>query len=232
MNCRAVVFDIDDTLYLEREYVRSGFRAVGDYAAERLGIEGFQDTAWALFNGGARGTVFDVALEQLAVEPAPAIVSDLVSVYRAHDPAIELLPDARRTLASLRGQLFTGVISDGPLAAQQRKVEALGLEALVNAIILTDAWGRAFWKPHPRAFHTMAELAGCAAPQCAYVADNPAKDFQAPRALGWRTVRVRLPGGLHASTTARSSDRAELECDSMADVARMLELDLDEEARP
>jgi putative hydrolase of the HAD superfamily len=30
-----------------------------------------------------------------------------------------------------------------------------------------------------------------------YVADNPAKDFVAPRALGWATVRVRRAGSLH-----------------------------------
>ncbi len=30
------------------------------------------------------------------------------------------------------------------------------------------------------------------------MADNPAKDFVAPHRLGWRTVRVRRAGGLHA----------------------------------
>ena len=32
---------------------------------------------------------------------------------------------------------------------------------------------------------------------CAYVADNPVKDFAGPKGLGWTTVRVRRPQGLH-----------------------------------
>ena len=38
-----VVFDVDDTLYLERDYVRSGFRAVGVWASRWLGLSGFAE---------------------------------------------------------------------------------------------------------------------------------------------------------------------------------------------
>src|SRR3546814_3160678 len=30
-----------------------------------------------------------------------------------------------------------------------------------------------------------------------YVGDNPAKDFTAPSAMGWRTVQITRPGGVH-----------------------------------
>ena len=52
-----------------------------------------------------------------------------------------------------------------------------------------------------------------------YVADNPRKDFLAPRALGWRTLRVRRPGGEHAGCTAAPQEAAERE------IASLLELD-------
>jgi len=56
-----VVFDLDDTLYLERDYVRSGFRAVDAWLASR-GILGFFGEAWANFENGLRGKAFDRAL--------------------------------------------------------------------------------------------------------------------------------------------------------------------------
>ena len=55
-----VVFDLDDTLYLERDYVRSGFRAVDAWLASR-GILGFFGEAWANFENGLRGKAFDRA---------------------------------------------------------------------------------------------------------------------------------------------------------------------------
>ena len=56
-----LVFDVDDTLYLERNYVRCGFEAAGAHA-ERLGISRFYETAWQVFERGARGNVFDLSL--------------------------------------------------------------------------------------------------------------------------------------------------------------------------
>jgi putative hydrolase of the HAD superfamily len=44
-----------------------------------------------------------------------------------------------------------------------------------------------------------------AAPECCiYIGDNPAKDFRAPKALGWRTLRLRHPQGEHARAAAAS----------------------------
>ena len=65
MTALGVVFDIDDTLYLERDYVRSGFRAVGEHVARSTGVDGFSDLAFALFEQGLRGHIFDETLLRL-----------------------------------------------------------------------------------------------------------------------------------------------------------------------
>ena len=39
-----LVLDIDDTLYLERDYVRSGFKCVGEWVNDRLGLSEFSET--------------------------------------------------------------------------------------------------------------------------------------------------------------------------------------------
>lgn len=197
MNVRCVVFDIDDTLYLERDYVRGGFQAVNAWVEQTLHVVGFFDRAWQAFQGGTRGTLFDQVLPDLGVEPTQELIRSLVEVYRQHEPRIELLPDARSCLNRLHGRVYLAAVTDGPVESQRAKVQALGIASRVNQAILTAELGPEFGKPHPRAFEMIEKASGHNAAACVYVADNPAKDFQGPKSLGWRTVRVRRRQGLH-----------------------------------
>src|SRR5687767_769940 len=89
-----LVFDLDDTLYPECDYVRSGFAAVDRWLREHRGVTGFSEIANAHFRGGRRGNIFDLSLEELGLPRDPALVSRLVTVYREHKPSIRLHEDA------------------------------------------------------------------------------------------------------------------------------------------
>ena len=192
-----VVFDLDDTLYLEADYARSGFAAVGEWAAANLGVTDFAAQAWHAHESGARGDVFDRALAASGIEAHPDLILRLVDVYRRHHPRIDLLPDAAECLRKLQGKVFLGLITDGPALSQRAKVEALQLLTIMDEVIITDDLGRTYWKPHPRAFEAMQQRANLPPRSCYYIGDNPDKDFIAARMLGWNTVRVRRQGGLH-----------------------------------
>jgi putative hydrolase of the HAD superfamily len=150
-----------------------------------------------LFETENRRRVFDQLLLELNCTDAAELVPAMVECYRNHIPDIELTPDAERALARWSGSFFLGLISDGPLRMQQQKVQALGLDRRLNRVILTDQWGSAFWKPHPRAFEAIEQDSGHSRSACAYIADNAAKDFVAPNSRGWRTVRICRPGGVY-----------------------------------
>jgi putative hydrolase of the HAD superfamily len=192
-----VVFDIDDTLYLERDYARSGFTAVGEYVEAELGTAGFADAAWAQFEAGVRGRIFDVALEQCGVVPSPGLVAQLVTVYRRHPPAIAMLADALSCLERTHDVATIAFLTDGPIDSQRAKAHALDVQRFGDLVVYTEELGAGFGKPHTRGFEDIERITGHAGAQCVYVADNPTKDFVAPRALGWRTVRVRRAGSLH-----------------------------------
>ena len=195
---RVVVFDLDDTLYLERDYVRSGFAAAGRWAIRRHGIEGLAEAAWAEFVAGRRGDIFDVALAALGVTPAADLVPGLVGAYRRHRPGIALAPDAAAWLARPAARTALALVTDGPLASQSNKVAALGLAAYGFApIVLTARIGRGCGKPHPRAFEIVGSAFGLPPACFTYVADNAAKDFLTPRRMGWHTVQIARPERLH-----------------------------------
>lgn len=188
------VLDLDDTLYLERDYVSSGLKHVGYWAEINLGIYGFYEKAWAYFCKGIRGNLFNIVLSDNNIVD-DNIVSTLVEVYRTHQPNIELLPDAIAFLETV-GTSSVAVITDGYSVCQWAKIKALGLEKMVDAIFVTDDIGKEFWKPHEKAF--LEAQGSFSNDQCVYIGDNPAKDFVAPRKLGWcKSVRIRRPDSLH-----------------------------------
>lgn len=205
---RCVVVDIDDTLYLEREYVRSGFRAVARHLEEVHRAPGAFDLLWREFSMGRRGDTFDRALRELGL--SEHLVPELVTVYREHAPEISLLPDARAFLERLRGERLLAAVSDGPLASQSKKAARLELERWCEPVVLTASLGGGFGKPHPRAFRLIELTLGVSGDTCVYVADNPLKDFRGPAELGWHTIRVRREGGLHEALPSGADVRQEV----------------------
>lgn len=217
-----VVFDIDDTLYLESSYVRSGFEAVGRWASQWLRIEDFAERCWNRFEMGMRGSIFNTVLEETRGLPNLEVVSALVEIYRTHPPAIVLADDAKESLAAIFPIAPIAVISDGSIASQSRKADALRLREFAAPVILTEILGSAFRKPHPLAFRQVEQVRP--ARLYLYVADNPLKDFTAPKQLGWTTVRVRRPGGLHSEVEDSDvhPDYEMADCSGLAGLLRSL----------
>jgi putative hydrolase of the HAD superfamily len=215
-----VAFDLDDTLYLERDFVRSGFTAVGGWLARARGVGGFEACAWRLFEAGHRGDIFDRLLPRLGLAPERGLIERLVRVYREHAPKIALEPAAADLLDRLSGRCHLALLTDGCHATQRRKIAALGLDTRCRPIVCTDDWGLAHWKPSPTGFRHMQETLGAAPERCIYIGDNPAKDFRAPRALGWRTLRLRHPQGEHAAALpAGPEDDADATVTSLAQLS-------------
>ncbi len=199
---RVIVVDIDDTLYLERDYVRSGLEAVGAWAELRFGLSGISNSAWTLFRQGVRGTTLTDAFRQRGLTLNREQLAEAVAVYREHDPAIDLCPDARDFLDAAQGLAHVAIVSDGPVASQQAKVAALGLDALADPIILTESRGPKWHKPSVLAFREIEEHYEASSIECIYVGDNPLKDFTGPRSLNWSTARIRRPSGLYSHLEA------------------------------
>jgi putative hydrolase of the HAD superfamily len=215
------VFDVDDTLYLERDYVRSGFHAAGVWAEKELGVPDFSERALREFQCGGRGDIFDRVLASYGLSDIVA-VGHLVQAYRSHVPSITLLPDASQCLSVLRPHCHLAIITDGAVDSQRNKVHALGLTQKVDLIVLTGEWGAEFSKPNPRSFEYVQQQLTVSPECCVYIGDNPSKDFATPRGLGWRTVRIRREGGLHFRSDAAAGYAADREFGDLRQVHEML----------
>ena len=190
---KAVIFDMDDTLYGEKEYVRSGYAKIEkilpqvDNAAEKL---------WKLFE--EKKPAIDELLKQEGID-SEEIKKECLHAYRYQEPDIHLYPGVQELLEELRrdGYLL-GVITDGRPEGQRAKIKALGLETLVDHILVTDEFGGVeYRKPNPVAFQTMKEKMKVEYAQMCYIGDNINKDFIAPQQLGMKSIWFKNPDGLY-----------------------------------
>lgn len=197
---QAVIFDLDDTLYPEREYVLSGFWAVAQWADLNLGVhreQGYADLC-QLYYSGVRGNTFNLWLQQLGFEKD--LVAALVRVYREHEPQIRPFPEVRPLLSRLRKTCSLGLLSDGYLEVQKRKLAALGLADCFDTTLFTDELGREYWKPNSKSFREVLLRLRINEPNVAvYVGDNPLKDFLGARNIGMYTIWLRRSDGEYAN---------------------------------
>lgn len=188
-----VIFDLDDTLYSEKQYVRSGYKAV----AKLLGDEAFADRLWTYFEN--RKPAIDELLNELGCMEKK---EDCLKAYREHVPEITLYDGVADLILELKSKgIKVGIITDGRVSGQKRKIQALGLDKLIDDIIITDELGGTqFRKPCDIAFRIMQRRWGLPFEQIIYVGDNPTKDFQACRQLGMRWMYFRNENGLYSNT--------------------------------
>ena len=206
MSRHVVVFDMDDTLFFERDFVRSGYRAVCRHLA-REGRLDDPDRAfrwlWERFEGGKASGAYDALGRRFSLGLSPADVQSLVAVYRTHEPRISPIAGVRDILEDLRrAGVHTALITDGPAVMQRGKFDALGLAAWMDHAVFTAELPAGGAKPSAAAYHVVQDRFQAKPDRCVYVADNPAKDFVAPNALGWHGVLVRYGRQVHAHKAA------------------------------
>lgn len=187
---KIIVFDLDDTLFPEREFVRSGFQAVGEWILNKYGVPGFFEVAWKFFAQGNRGKIFNLVLAEIGIEDNPQIIQELLQIYREHKPQISLFSDARWAIDYFKGHKKLAAITDGYLITQRNKVAALEIASSFEAIVYSDEYGRENWKPSPVPYLKVMELTGFQGSECVYVGDNPHKDFVTAKKLSWLTVQI------------------------------------------
>lgn len=182
MNNRCIVFDLDDTLYKEIDFLKSGYRYISDHLPA---------------NGISSNALYRQMLDEYhAGRDAFAYIlkfypqfqkAQLLEWYRYHDPKISLNDDTLATIRYLvESKYVIGILTDGRSITQRNKIRALGLHKYVRLqnIIISEEFGLS--KPHKENYNYFMNLYPTYS--FIYVGDNTSKDFVTPKALGWKTI--------------------------------------------
>lgn len=129
MTIKAILFDLDDTLYEEKQFVNSGFNKVAEFVENKFKIDKdfFYKTLIDIFNEGKRGNIFNIALERANIIFDENIIRSMVKIYREHNPKIRLAEDIKSLIINLKGIYSLGIVTDGYFEVQKKKVQALKL---------------------------------------------------------------------------------------------------------
>lgn len=218
---KTVIFDLDDTLYNERDFVYEGFKEVCKFLSQKYDVSKeklFEETKKILSACG-RGKVFDVLQEKYGFNED---VKKLVDVYRNVKPSLKLYEDGEEILNYLKGKVLTGIITDGKASVQWNKINSLELEKYVDKIIVTDDYGRDYWKPHEYSYRKMLQHFKCSPEEAVYVGDNPVKDFIGARKVGVKTIRIVREFGDNMKIKAEEGYDADYTVTNLKDIIEII----------
>lgn len=187
---RALVFDLDDTLYPYRQFVSSGFRAVAREVERAHGVPAplALRTLWRARRTGGRGREVQYLCRALSL-PA-SLVPTLVTLVREHIPTLCLPGRSRRLLQSLRPGWRLGILTNGSPTIQARKIAALGVGSLVDAVVFACACGDGRGKPASDGYHAVLDRLDTPAGSAVFVGDNGPADITGAANVGMKTIHL------------------------------------------
>jgi putative hydrolase of the HAD superfamily len=220
---RALVFDLDDTLYVEKDFVMSGYRAVANHLADtgRCPFEGTFPMMVETYETRGRHLVFPVLLERFP--DASLSMAELIDVYRQHQPAIQLYPGYMELLRRLGRHYRLGIITDGLPAVQERKIRALGLNGVMDKVIYTWEYGSEKQKPHPLSFSLMLEYLRAEPASALFIGDNPDKDCRGAHAVGMKFAHVQHAVSHEDQFDAANQENPEFVIETLFELPQILQ---------
>ena len=174
-----IVFDLDDTLYSEEDFVLSAYRYISAELSKETGLDHFSEMCDLRAIGR---NPLDAILERHSVSTN---VDTLVELYRFHAPTIKLREGAKSLLEQIKAKgIPLGLVTDGRSRTQRNKIFGLGIDRYFDSIVISDEFGSE--KPSVANFLAFSTRFSCS--RYWYVGDNWKKDFLGPNQLGWNSV--------------------------------------------
>lgn len=183
-------FDLDDTLYKELDFLKSGFQAVAHYVSNDTGIDPLIIFEKMISSRESGHNAFDMLADLYYSADRDVFISKAVDIYRFHLPQLSASKEAIDLLTALTNRgIRLALVTDGRSRTQRAKLSALGMTRFFHPdnILISEETGTNKlnikpWKTLVRRYPNASRFI--------YIGDNPAKDFIIPHKLGWTTIGI------------------------------------------
>lgn len=174
-----IVFDLDDTLYNELDYLKSAYKSIAKFL-EPNNWKPLYSKMFSLYR--CKINVFEALADSYKIEIGP-----LVTMYRNHKPDIHLFEGVISVFDAIKAKNGKiAIVTDGRSKTQRAKLQSLNILSYLDTIIVSEEIGTE--KPSEANFKAIEKA--LPATEYFYVADNLKKDFVAPNSLGWKSVAL------------------------------------------
>lgn len=228
MSMKAIVFDVDDTLYdlstPFKEACKEIFPEEKELDIEEafLASRRYSDAVYSQSLSGEMSMEemyiyrFQNAFKDCGMQIDAQKALDFQNVYEQKQQEIKMTDAMKQLLQSLKGKVQLGIITNGPEQHQWDKVNALGVQKWIpkEHVFISGALGVA--KPDRGIFDLAAEKLGVCAEDACYVGDSFANDIAGARKAGWKAVwynhRGHLAGRDVETDYMMKSERELIQC--------------------
>ena len=220
-----LVFDLDDTLYDEKQFVYSGFLEVANWISEmskRPSNVIYESMVKDLSVNG-RGEVFNNALKKY-FHITKKNIKKCISIYRLHKPRINLEKDVVDLLMELGKTYKLYIVTDGNKIVQNNKIKYLGVEKYIKKAFITYRYGLTASKPSLKCFEIIKNIEKINWQELVYIGDNPNKDFVNLNKVNAITIRV-LQGD-YANIEVTNEYDAKFKIDKLTDLKMLIKNNL------
>ncbi len=175
---KIVIFDLDDTLYIEKQFVFSGLSAVSNFIKKKYKINSlktFNDLK-NYYTKKERVNILDFILKKNNVFNKKNLIQ-LINIYRSHKPNIKIDNKNKNILFKLSKKNNIYLVTDGNKLVQKNKIEALKIKKFFKKIFITHQYAIKYSKPSLFCFNIIRKLEKCNWNDLIYIGDDPNKDF-------------------------------------------------------
>jgi putative hydrolase of the HAD superfamily len=199
---RAVLFDLDDTLFDHRLCARTALSELhGAHVAfqarpfaefERMHAAFLEELHHRVLTGelkldAARQERFRRLFQAVGATPDDEIVEQAAATYREGYRRIrQPVAGAARLLHLVRARALVGIVSNNLLEEQQDKLRHCGLDPFVDALVVSEEAGVS--KPDAEIFEIALDRLGCAPAEAVMVGDSWAADVIGALTAGIRAI--------------------------------------------
>jgi putative hydrolase of the HAD superfamily len=199
---KAVLFDLDDTLFDHQYSSRSGVAALMLHynSLGQVSLDELEQLHTALLNElhievlRGKATIDDMRAERFrriflhyGEQISPAIIQEAVMLYReAYKNARRAISGVVPLLQTLQSRAHIAVVTNNILIEQQEKLRVCGLTPLVDTLVVSEEVGSI--KPEPAIFEITLQRIGCRAHEAIMIGDSWKADVLGAQGVGIRPI--------------------------------------------
>lgn len=224
MVIRAVVFDLDNVLYDEKDYLLAAYRNIARFLSKHCNLS--EDEVYEKLicdfekKGSMYPKLFNDVLSDLGL--SKDLLPEVLRLYASVESPLMLFSDSEPTLLSLRKLgVKLALLTNGNVNTQRNKIGLLNVERYFDVVMCSREIQAGLEKPHPAVYSRLLEKLDARANEILCVGDNPFTDFSGAKQLGMLTVR--LLRGEFKNVKVNGGDEADFVVDVLSEIVRVVE---------
>ncbi|MDR1896242.1 MAG: HAD family hydrolase [Prevotellaceae bacterium] len=216
---RAVIFDLDDTLYPQIEYTRQCLLNTSEYIA-KLSNHRQKEIEKRLNNildnkGIEYRFIYDDLFREIHFDGLPYL-KEILDEFWQCKPKLQVYENTHEILKKLKDYFLFAILTDGHIKIQEYKIDNLHLRQFFDYVLITDSLGIENRKPSVKPYQVLLNKINLTARDCIYIGNDPRKDFIGAKKIGLKTIRINQ--GEYKDLKVSENDDADFSINSISEL--------------